>query len=150
MAIRHTPAPHSSIETGYISESIGFTILYIVCHPTVFAVLSAAGHRGIVTANALLAQEVERTGFGQLQSAVPEAGGAWPGDLRGDQHHMGTTRMHRDPKLGVVDENCRVHGVENMYVAGCSVFPTGGTFNPTLTILALALRLSDHIKQGLV
>jgi choline dehydrogenase-like flavoprotein len=47
----------------------------------------------------------------------------------------------------VVDENCRVHGVENLYVAGCSVFPTGGTFNPTFTIVALALRLADHIKQ---
>jgi choline dehydrogenase-like flavoprotein len=62
---------------------------------------------------------------------------------------MGTTRMHRDPKQGVVDENSRVHGVENVYVAGCSVFPTGGTFNPTLTILALALRLADHVKQRL-
>jgi choline dehydrogenase-like flavoprotein len=60
---------------------------------------------------------------------------------------MGTTRMDADPKRGVVDENCRVHGVENLYVAGCSVFPTGGTFNPTFTIVALALRLADHLKQ---
>jgi choline dehydrogenase-like flavoprotein len=49
--------------------------------------------------------------------------------------------------MGVVDENCRVHGVENLFVAGCSVFPTSGTFNPTLTIVALALRLADHIKE---
>jgi choline dehydrogenase-like flavoprotein len=53
-----------------------------------------------------------------------------------DQHHMGTTRMQRDLSIGVVDENCRVHGVANLYVPGCSVFPTGGMFNPTLTVVA--------------
>ena len=62
---------------------------------------------------------------------------------------MGTTCMHRDATMGVVDENCCVHGIPNLYVAGCSVFPTGGTFNPTLTIVALALRLADHIKARL-
>jgi choline dehydrogenase-like flavoprotein len=62
---------------------------------------------------------------------------------------MGTTRMHRDPAFGVVDENCRVHSVANLYVAGSSVFPTGGASNPTLTIVALALRLADHLKVRL-
>jgi choline dehydrogenase-like flavoprotein len=60
-------------------------------------------------------------------------------------HHMGTTRMASDPASGVVDADCRVHGVENLYVAGSSVFPTGGNANPTLTIIALALRLADHL-----
>ena len=55
--------------------------------------------------------------------------------------------MQQDPNKGVVDENCRVHGTTDLYVAGCSVFPTGGTFNPTLTIVALALRLADHVKE---
>ena len=49
----------------------------------------------------------------------------------------------------MVDENCRVHSVANLYVAGSSVFPTGGANNPTLTIVALALRLANHIKQQL-
>jgi choline dehydrogenase-like flavoprotein len=62
-------------------------------------------------------------------------------------HHMGTTRMHPDPKQGVVDSDCRVHGVSNLFVAGSSVFPTGGTAPPTLTIVALALRLAEHIHQ---
>ena len=62
-------------------------------------------------------------------------------------HHMGTTRMHTDPKQGVVDSDCRVHGVSNLFVAGSSVFPTGGTAPPTLTIVALALRLAEHIRQ---
>lgn len=60
-------------------------------------------------------------------------------------HHMGTTRMSDDPTQGVVDADCRVHGVSNLFVAGSSVFPTGGTASPTLTIVALALRLADHI-----
>lgn len=62
-------------------------------------------------------------------------------------HHMGTTRMSRDPRHGVVDENVRVHGVENLYVGGSSVFPTGGGTNPTLTIVLLALRLGKHLAQ---
>ena len=63
------------------------------------------------------------------------------------RHHMGTTRMHRDPAKGVVDEQSRVHGVANLYVAGSSVFPTSGIGNPTLTLLAMAYRLSDHLKR---
>ncbi|WP_243373279.1 FAD-dependent oxidoreductase [Microvirga solisilvae] len=62
-------------------------------------------------------------------------------------HHMGTTRMSHDPAQGVVDEDCRVHGFENLYVTGSSVFPTGGNDMPTLTIVALAHRLSDHLKH---
>jgi choline dehydrogenase-like flavoprotein len=61
-------------------------------------------------------------------------------------HHMGTTRMHADPARGVVDADCRVHGVSNLFIAGSSVFPTGGTAAPTLTIVALALRLADHLR----
>ncbi|MBM0103401.1 GMC family oxidoreductase [Steroidobacter sp. S1-65] len=62
------------------------------------------------------------------------------------RHHMGATRMAVSAKSGVVDEHCRVHGVQNLYVAGSSVFPTSGIANPTLTLLALALRLSDHLR----
>jgi len=69
-----------------------------------------------------------------------------PRYLQGGYHHMGTTRMHDNPKRGVVDANCKVHGVSNLHVAGSSVFPTSGCYNPTLTIGALALRLSDHIQ----
>jgi choline dehydrogenase-like flavoprotein len=62
---------------------------------------------------------------------------------------MGTTRMHTDPRQGVVDAQCRVHGVPNLFVAGSSVFPAGGYANPTLTLLALALRLADHLAPQL-
>jgi choline dehydrogenase-like flavoprotein len=63
-------------------------------------------------------------------------------------HQMGTTRMAADPRHGVVDAQCRVHGIANLYVAGSSVFPTVGNDMPTLTVVALAHRLADHI-QGL-
>jgi choline dehydrogenase-like flavoprotein len=62
-------------------------------------------------------------------------------------HPMGTTRMSSHPKTGVVNHNCKVHGIHNLFIAGSSVFPTGGHANPTLTIVALALRLADHIKE---
>ena len=55
--------------------------------------------------------------------------------------------MSLDPRRGVVDRDCRVHGVANLYIAGGSVFPTAGAGTPTLTILALALRLGNHIKS---
>jgi choline dehydrogenase-like flavoprotein len=61
-------------------------------------------------------------------------------------HTLGTTRMSQDPKLGVVNPDCQVHGVRGLFIAGGSVFPTGGHVNPTLMILALAIRLGDHIK----
>ena len=62
---------------------------------------------------------------------------------------MGTTRMHADARRGVVDSNCRVHGLANLHVAGAAVYPTAGRANPTLTLVALSLRLSDHLKGTL-
>jgi choline dehydrogenase-like flavoprotein len=63
----------------------------------------------------------------------------------GGYHHMGTTRMSDDPRRGVADSWGRVHGIDNLYVAGSSLFPTSGWANPTLTIVALALRQSSHL-----
>jgi choline dehydrogenase-like flavoprotein len=68
-------------------------------------------------------------------------------ELRWGCHHMGTTRMHVDPRYGVVDEHARVHGLCNLYIAGSSVFPSAGLSNPTLTILALVFRLADHLRK---
>ncbi len=62
-------------------------------------------------------------------------------------HHMCTTRMAADPTEGVVDANCRVHGIDNLWMAGSSVFATGGVATPTFNIVALALRLSDHLAS---
>jgi choline dehydrogenase-like flavoprotein len=62
-------------------------------------------------------------------------------------HHMGTTRMGDNPKTSVVDRDCRIHGIANLHVAGSSVFATSGYANPTLTIVALALRLAGRLKM---
>jgi choline dehydrogenase-like flavoprotein len=70
-----------------------------------------------------------------------------PNVLRGAHHHMGTTRMSDDRRLGVVDRNSLVHGIDNLYVTGASVFPTGGYANPTLTAMALALRVARHCES---
>lgn len=64
-------------------------------------------------------------------------------------HPSGTTRMATDPRQGVVDADCQVHGVDRLYVAGSSVFPTGSHANPTLMLMALAIRLSQHLKDEL-
>ncbi|MEX5218544.1 MAG: GMC family oxidoreductase [Nitrospira sp.] len=61
-------------------------------------------------------------------------------------HHIGTTRLSHDPGQGVVDDNCRVHGITNLFIAGSSVFPTSSHANPTLTIVAMAVRLAEHLK----
>ena len=61
-------------------------------------------------------------------------------------HHMGTTRMHSSEKQGVVDPDCKVHGVNNLFLAGSSVFTTSGVANPTFTLVAMAIRLADRLK----
>jgi choline dehydrogenase-like flavoprotein len=60
-------------------------------------------------------------------------------------HHIGTTRMSADPREGVVDADCRVHGVDNLFIASSSVFPTSSHANPTMLVVALAIRLADHV-----
>ncbi len=86
-----------------------------------------------------------RSGLGRVRIQLPE-GGYSSINPHPHYHHMGTTRMDKDPKRGVVDADCRLHELPNLFVAGSSVFPTVGNVNPTLTIIALAYRLSDHLK----
>lgn len=71
----------------------------------------------------------------------------WFRNIDWGHHHLGTTRMHADPKQGVVDADCKVHGLANLFVAGSAVFPTYGASNPTLNLLAVTLRLADHLKK---
>jgi choline dehydrogenase-like flavoprotein len=96
---------------------------------------------------AIVAEELNRAGVADVVLDPPIENGEWPKTFEeeGCFHHMGTTRMHDSPTFGVVDRNCRVHGISNLYVAGSSVFPTAGGNFPTMTIVALALRLSDHL-----
>lgn len=113
--------------------------------------LTELDKRSIRTFYKLLGQEVGRSEVGrvQIRDWLLSDDRTWPSFLSGGWHHMGTTRMHADPKQGVVDANCRVHGLGNLYVAGPAVYPTAGSANPTLTLVALSLRLSDHLKTTL-
>jgi choline dehydrogenase-like flavoprotein len=102
----------------------------------------------IAAAIGCLATELGRLGIGRVR---------WDGKREQlvqymdspSRHHMGATRMASSPRQGVVDAQCRVHGVGNLYIAGSSVFPTSGIANPTLTLLALALRLGDHLAAAM-
>lgn len=102
----------------------------------------------MTTSLAGIGDVLARTGIGRIQ-LPDDPHGTWASRITGSWHHMGTTRMHADPRCGVVNADGRVHSVPNLYVTGSSVFPTGGYANPTLTILAAALRLADHVSERL-
>ena len=125
--------------------------------------LSADDERSMAILAQRVAGEITRLGHGRvrLHPALQDPTGGWAraGNLIGHDtaseappmhiswHHIGTTRMAASARDGVVDADCRVHGTANLFVAGSSVFPTAGIANPTMTIVALALRLGDRLKQ---
>lgn len=99
----------------------------------------------------LLGQQVGRAGVGRVrlfEFLQDEKDTSWPETTGAGWHHMGTTRMGTDPKESVVDPNCKVHGIANLYCAGASCYVTAAAPNPTLTVVALTLRLSDHLKEA--
>ncbi|MGG6293718.1 GMC oxidoreductase [Leptolyngbya sp. AN02str] len=100
--------------------------------------------RNAIRIQEIWAEELDKAGIGKLEFARTWAEQKF--EKPAMHHHLGSTRMHNDPKQGVVDANCQVHGLSNLFIAGSSVFPTSGYSNPTLTIIALSLRLADHIK----
>lgn len=102
-----------------------------------------------------LADEYQRLGWGdvRLSSWLNDPDVSWRMDPLisahpiGGYHHMGGTRMSETAQTGVVNSNCRLHESPNLFIASSSVFPTGGWANPTVTIMALALRLGDHLNS---
>ena len=109
--------------------------------------LSALDQRSVARTHEILALAMAHAGFGRVKLTL-SPGQPFPPHTNGGRHHMGTTRMHTDPKQGVVDAQLKVHGIANLYVAGSSVFPTGGSANPTLTLTALARRLAAHLEAS--
>jgi choline dehydrogenase-like flavoprotein len=96
----------------------------------------------------IASEALQASGLGEVDLArAPslDAADLRSGVLVDAGHHMGTTRMSASSRTGVVDPMCRVHGVTNLYVCSSSVFPSGGISNPTLTIVALAIRLAQHL-----
>jgi len=86
-----------------------------------------------------------QNGLGRLKVEAWFAKGNVKGRVLYGWHHMGATRMARTARR-VVDANCRMFGLDNLYIAGSSVFPTSGCANPTFTLLAMTIRLADHLK----
>ncbi|MCX6466637.1 MAG: GMC family oxidoreductase [Pseudonocardiales bacterium] len=96
----------------------------------------------------VLDAEFRRHGLGRLGDVGWLDSDDWASQLEDAYHPIGTTRMSAEAGSGVVDADCRVHGLDGLYVCGTSVFPTSGYANPTLTIVALALRLAGHLKEA--
>ncbi|WP_019670278.1 GMC oxidoreductase [Eudoraea adriatica] len=99
----------------------------------------------------ILGLQMGKAGIGRVKLEEflwDENDNAMPDQLGGGWHHMGTTRMSEDPNKGVVDANCKVHGISNLFIAGSGCFSTAGAPNPTLTLVALSLRLSDYLKTS--
>ncbi|MGL5809906.1 MAG: FAD-dependent oxidoreductase [Nocardioides sp.] len=133
------PAAHNRVVLGDRRDRLG--------HPLADLHWSV-GEREFDNARAVLSRFAEGArlgGWGRVAGPADD----WREHVVGGPHHMGTTRMSVDPRRGVVDPNGRVHGIANLYVAGSSVFPTGGHANPTLTVTALNLRLAHHLLDGL-
>jgi choline dehydrogenase-like flavoprotein len=98
----------------------------------------------------IAAGELERLKVGTIDMrsfVLPDDPAALSGIVVDAGHHMGTTRMSAEPSTGVVDNECRVFGLANLYIGSCSVFPTSGRSNPTFTLLALSIRIADVLKK---
>lgn len=137
--VEQVPNPDSRVSLGHERDALGQNRVQLDWR------LSPIDIRSIIRSQEIIDEEIRRAGLGHLQ--IDLKGETPPPELHGGWHHMGTTRMHVDPKKGVVNEDSRVHGISNLYIAGPSVFPTGGCANPVLTIVALTLRLAEHIKK---
>jgi choline dehydrogenase-like flavoprotein len=141
--VEQTPNPDSRISLATQRDRLGQRRAAVDWR------LSPIDKFGIRRAQELIAAEVGRSGFGRLRIELADVEALVLAGADGGAHHMGTTRMSDDPRRGVVDRHCRMHGLENLYVAGSSVFPRCGYANPTLTITALSLRLADHLRHQL-
>lgn len=142
--IEQQPDPESRIVLTEARDALG--VRQVRAHWK----MSGADRRTAIRIAQLLAEELPKAGMPapDLDSWVRENR---PEDapLVDMAHSMGTTRMSDDPRAGVVDSNCQVHGVKGLYIAGSSVFPTAGQCNPTLMLLSLAIRLADQIRADL-
>ena len=110
--------------------------------------LCEADLKTIRTLSIELAKEMARLNLARVQLAPFILDTHLEIPAEGFGHHMGTTRMSTDPRYGVVDENCRVHGIQNLYIGGSSVYPKCGGHNPTLTIVMLSLRLGEFLSNA--
>ena len=145
-AIVHTletaPSHDSRVTLGSRRDALGSRCVHVDWR------LGSREKQSIRHAHEVLTDVARKHRIGTIET-VHDVLDADPLPAKTSWHHMGTTRMHADPREGVVDADCRLHESDNLYVAGSSVFPTGGDDVPTLTIVALAIRLAEHIESRL-
>lgn len=137
-SVEQAPRLENRVVLGQEKDRFGYPKIQVIWH------WDELSRSSFVRASKFFGKEVARAGMGKMVLELDK------GDPQlaspSIHHHMGTTRMHDDPRQGVVDANCKVHGIANLFIAGSSTFTTGGYANPTLTIVALAIRLADHLK----
>ncbi|MDH3669488.1 MAG: GMC family oxidoreductase, partial [Paracoccaceae bacterium] len=143
MVVEATPCADSRVTLTGRRDAFGMP------RPRVNWRINESDWLGVTRFRDTLARAIETNGLGKLLDDRGLNAEGWPVSMMGGKHHMGTTRMHADPARGVVDPVSKVHSVANLYVAGSSVFPTCGWANPTFTILALSIRLADHLKRAI-
>ncbi len=138
--LEHIPDRNSRVTLGSGKDALGLNRLRVDLH------VSPVEKESLIRFHSILRKLLQENDAGELISEFPPADSSWPA-MTDAFHHMGTTRMSDTPENGVVDKDCRVHGLSNLFVSGSSVFPTVGCVNPTLSIVALALRLAMRIKS---
>ena len=144
VGIEQRPNPDSRVMLSESKDAFGLNRIKLDWR------LTAEDYRTAEETSQLIAKTFGAKNIGRVRMDLDNKGAdGWPEEIQWGSHHMGTTRMSDSPKSGVVDRDCRVHGIANLYVAGSSVFPTSGAGVPTLTIVALAVRLAKHLRQQL-
>lgn len=139
--LEHAPYADSRIELADETDAFGLPMAKLSLR------LGDLEARTLAVVQESFAGALGAHGLGRMRVDFTAEPDAWLEGVDWVYHHCGGTRMHQDARLGVVDGNCRVHGLANLYIAGSSVFPTAGHTNPTLNLVALALRLADHLKE---
>ena len=142
--IEQAPNRNSRVTLSHKKDALG------VPFPNLNWELLPIDKRSIRTFYQIIGRQVGISGIGRIKLddyLQDPDDTTWPEGTNGGWHHMGTTRMNENPEKGVVDANCKVHGLANLYIAGSGCYPTSGAANPTVTLVALSLRLADHLMD---
>lgn len=141
----HAPDVHSRVRLSDKRDALGLPRVIVDLR------FSAADADSVIRSHAVLDEWLRRKAIGRLDyfDAAEERSSRVMGQATDGFHQIGLTRMSLSPRQGVVDVNCKVHDVDNLFVAGSSVFPTSGSANPTFLAVAMAVRLAEHLKARL-
>lgn len=138
--LEQVPDPESRIELSDRTDALGIPMLRTNWK------IHDQDKRTLCRLHELIDQNLKRDSIGEMKSRLDPDMKHWPVSYS-SSHDMGTARMHHDPRFGVTNADGRIHGLQNLYVSGAALFPTVGNTNPTLTLVALALRLADHLAE---